>query len=218
MDPDFWQQRWQQELIGFHQAETNRYLQKYLDGLNLQTGDTVFVPLCGKSLDMWWLHDRGYRVLGVELSAIACQAFFTEAGRHACEKKDGLFGSWKSSDVEILCGDFFDLSPELLPNVRAVYDRAALIALPEDMRRQYVDHLASLLPSDTTGLLITMEYPQKEMQGPPFSVSENEIKELFASKFEIELLEDVDVLAANARFRERGLSDMHEKIYRYKRC
>lgn len=216
MDPDFWHQRWQQRLIGFHQAETNRYLEKYANALNLQAGDTVFVPLCGKSLDMRWLHDRRYSVLGVELSPIACEAFFSEAGRHARKTKDGIFTSWKSSDIEILCGDFFDLSPEMLNHVRAVYDRAALIALPPDMRSRYVEHLATLVASGTSGLLITMEYPEEQMAGPPFPVSRDEVTDLFAPYFEIEMLEDVDVLASNPRFRDRGLSTMHEHIYMLK--
>lgn len=217
MEPDFWHQRWQQDLIGFHQAEVNPYLQKYLFSLELVAGDTVFVPLCGKSLDMWWLHDRGFKVLGVELSPKASEAFFAEAGRHPSQLKTGPFTSWKSSDVEILCGDYFDLTDDLLANVRGVYDRAALIALPAELRKSYVQHLVQIVPSNVTGLLITMEYPQGEMQGPPFSVMQDEVESLFADNFDIEVLEDIDVLAENPRFRDRGLSSMHEKIYRFQR-
>jgi thiopurine S-methyltransferase len=155
MDPDFWHQRWQQQLIGFHQKETNRYLEKYANALNLQVGDTVFVPLCGKSLDMLWLHDRGYGVLGVELSPIACEAFFFEAGRHARKRKDGIFTSWNSSDIEILCGDFFDLSPEMLNHVRAFYDRAALIAL-------FTDH--NRIPGRTNGRTPIHGFPKRSFR------------------------------------------------------
>ena len=217
MDPDFWHQRWQQELIGFHQTETNHYLKKYVSMLGLAPGDTVLVPLCGKSLDMWWLHDQGYNVLGIELSPIACEAFFDEAGRQAGQISKGAFTSWKSAGVEILCGDFFNLSDDMLTDVRAVFDRAALIALPQEMRKAYVDHLAAILSPGVTGLLVTMEYPQPEMQGPPFAVLQSEVEALFGDQFAVELLEDVDVLADNARFRDRGLSAMHDKVFRFQR-
>ena len=217
MEPDFWHQRWQQELIGFHQSETNHYLKKHIASLGIKPGDTVFVPLCGKSLDMWWLRDQGYRVLGVELSPIACEAFFAEAGRQPRQLVIGAFTSWKAVDVEILCGDFFRRTDDMLIDVRAVFDRAALIALPTEMRKAYVDHLAELLSPGVSGLLITMEYPQSEMQGPPFAVAQNEVESLFANRFQIELLEDVDVLAKSPRFRDRGLSAMREKVYRFQR-
>ena len=217
MEPDFWHQRWQQDLIGFHQADVNPYLEKNASLLGLKAGDTVFVPLCGKSLDMWWLHGQGYKVLGVELSPKACEAFYTEAGVHPQQSKTGPFTSWKASGVEILCGDFFDLTSEMLKDVRGVYDRAALIALPPALREIYVQHLARVVPENVTGLLIAMEYPQGEMQGPPFSVMQEEIESLFAVNFKVELLEDIDAMAGNPRFRDRGLSSMHEKVYRFQR-
>ena len=215
MDPDFWHDRWQREMIGFHQAETNRYLQKYIDELALAPGDIVFVPLCGKSLDMWWLHEQGFKVIGIELSEIAAKAFFTEAGKQACQIKHGDFVSWKYADVEILCGDFFDLNAEVPGKVDAVFDRAALIALPSEMRAKYIEQLESLLLPGTRGILITLEYLQEEMTGPPFSVSEKEVIELYARDFQLELIEDHDAIEENSRFRERGLTVLHEKTYRF---
>jgi thiopurine S-methyltransferase len=217
MEPEFWHQRWQENLIGFHQSEVNPYLKKYVSSLGVAPGDTVFVPLCGKSLDMWWLQQQGFRVIGVELSPIASEAFFTDSGHHPHQLESASFTIWKSADVEILCGDFFDLTEDMLTNVRAVFDRAALIALPPALRRKYVDHLGRILPKDANGLLVTMEYPQSDMQGPPFSVAQAEVESLFAEHFNVELLEDIDVLAGNPRFRDRGLSMMHEKIYQYRR-
>ena len=215
MDPDFWHDRWQREMIGFHQSETNRYLQKYIDELALAPGDIVFVPLCGKSLDMWWLHEQGFKVIGIELSEIAAKAFFTEAGKQACQIKHGDFVSWKYADVEILCGDFFDLNAEVPGKVDAVFDRAALIALPSEMRAKYIEQLESLLLPGTRGILITLEYLQEEMTGPPFSVSEKEVIELYARDFQLELIEDHDAIEENSRFRERGLTVLHEKTYRF---
>jgi thiopurine S-methyltransferase len=217
MEPSFWLQRWVENLIGFHQDKVNPWLEKYFDTLHLVPGDTVFVPLCGKSLDMTWLHQRGINVLGVELSAVAAEAFFQEAGRTVRATPDGLFVSYRDGGMEILCGDFFDLAPEQLGHVRAVYDRAALIALPPAMRERYVAHLRALLPRGTRGLLVTMEYAEGEMQGPPFSVSTAEVERLFADGFGIEALEDADLLGASPRFRDRGLSSLREKIYLYTR-
>ncbi|MFV1996629.1 MAG: thiopurine S-methyltransferase [Acidiferrobacterales bacterium] len=217
MEPDFWLDRWQREMIGFHQSETNRYLKKYVDDLALAPGGTIFVPLCGKSLDMWWLHEQGLNVIGIELSDIAARSFFTEAGKKACEIQNGAFVSWKYADIEILCGDFFRLNTDILGKVDAVFDRAALIALPPEMRQKYVDQLGRLVQPGTRGLLITLEYPQKEMAGPPFSVAGQEVKDLFAPGFSIELVEDHDALEENIRFRDRGLTRFHEKAYRFRK-
>lgn len=217
MEPDFWHDRWQRELIGFHQSETNRYLQKYIGELALTPGDTVLVPLCGKSLDMWWLHEQGFRVIGIELSEIAARSFFTEAGKQACQVQHGDFISWKYADIEILCGDFFDLDVDVMGKIDAVFDRAALIALPLEMRAKYIEQLGSILSPGTRGLLITLEYAQDEMSGPPFAVSEQEVVKLYAGGFDVGLIEDNDVIEENLRFRERGLTAMHEKIYRFQK-
>lgn len=215
MDPDFWHDKWQNKSIGFHQAEVNRYLQKYIDELVLAAGDTVFVPLCGKSLDMWWLHEQGYNVIGIELSEIAAKSFFDEAGKRACKIKNGDFVSWKYANVEILCGDYFDLNADVLGKVDAVFDRAALIALPSEMRTNYVDQLGLLLQPGTRGVLVTLEYPQNEMTGPPFSVTEQEVRKLYARDFQLDLIEDLDAFEENSRFRDRGLTVLREKVYRF---
>lgn len=211
MEPDIWLDRWQREMIGFHQSETNCYLQKYVDELALMPGGTVFVPLCGKSLDMWWLYEQGFKVIGIELSDIAAEAFFTEAGKSACKIQHGDFISLKYADIEILCGDFFSLNTDILGKVDAVFDRAALIALPLEMRENYIEQLGRLLQSGTRGLLITLEYPQEEMTGPPFSVEGQEVENLFAADFEIDLVEDHDALEENSRFRDRGLTRFMKK-------
>lgn len=217
MEPDFWHARWQSETIGFHQSEINRYLRKYINELELDSGDTIFVPLCGKSLDMWWLYEQGFKVIGIELSDIAANSFFAEAGKKAVKTQRGNFNSWAFSDVEILCGDYFDLDPNILGKVDAVFDRAALIALPGKIRKKYIAQLGSLLPVGAHGLLVTLEYPQEEMTGPPFSVSEHEVKELYASEFDLEFIDGHDVIDENSHFRDRGLTSLFEKIYRFQK-
>ena len=134
MDEDFWQQRWARNEIGFHLNEVNPYLQQFWPALNVAPGAQVLVPLCGKSLDMLWLAEQGYRVLGVELAQAAVEAFFSEQGLVADIDQVGAFRRYRSGAIEVLCGDFFSLTAADLLECRALYDRAALIALPAPMR------------------------------------------------------------------------------------
>ncbi|MGI1669576.1 MAG: thiopurine S-methyltransferase [Neptuniibacter sp.] len=187
MKHDFWHQRWSEGRIGFHQADFNPYLKKYWQLLSLAGDDRVFVPLCGKSKDMLWLREQGHEVLGVELNPLACEAFFTENGAEPeCSQKQG-FVVRSVDGVQLLCGDFFSLNAEDLRDVSAVYDRAALIALPPEMRVQYVECLTQMLPKGVQILLITLEFEGEG--GPPFSVQGSEVERLFGAAFEIECLE-----------------------------
>lgn len=213
MKNDFWLECWQREEIGFHQNAINPYLHQYWQELHLAPGSEVFVPLCGKSRDMRWLRKQGHSVLGVELSPIAVQAFFKESGDSPHHLISGKFDRYETDDISILCGDFFDLGKDDLTKVRAVYDRASLVALPPDMCECYVSHLMSILPPATQILLITLDYPQAEMSGPPFSVSADKVTALYHEHAEIRLLTQLDVLAQHPRFQERGLSQLHENIF-----
>lgn len=209
----FWLERWEREEIGFHQNEVNPYLCEYWQELHLAHDSVVFVPLCGKSRDMLWLREQGHQVLGVELSNIAVQAFFEENGYTPHHVTRGKFEHCEADGIRILCGDFFDFSKDDLAKVSAVYDRASLIALPPEMRERYVRHLASILSPATQILLITVDYPQSEMPGPPFSVSPGEVEALYREHAEVRLLAQMDVLAQNPRFQQRGLSRLQENIF-----
>ena len=176
----------------------------------------VFVPLCGKSLDMLWLRKR-HPVLGVELSPIAVSAFFAENGLVAERREESGFLVYEADGLQLLCGDFFNLQPEQLQHVRGVYDRASLTALPPDLRTRYVASLSDLLPGSVPMLLVTMEYEQQQMQGPPFAVHEKEIHDLFAEGWSVQVLYVENILANEPRFRERGLSRLSEKIYLLKK-
>jgi len=213
MQKEFWLERWQQNQIGFHQEEGNPALREYAHELKLAPGELVFVPLCGKSHDLEWLQQQGYRVLGVELSAIAANDFFVEHGKEASVTRRGSFQSYRNGDIEILCGDYFDLDADMFTDVRAVFDRAALIAMPPEMRPAYVEKIAGLVSPGTRILLVTMEYPDNQMQGPPFSVPEQNVRDLYGAEFRISVLRENDILAREPRFRERGLTSMVEKIY-----
>jgi thiopurine S-methyltransferase len=206
-------ERWERSEIGFHQNEINPYLLRYWQELPAAQGDEVFVPLCGKSLDMMWLRQQGYFVLGVELSAIAVQDFFREQGKSPERASGGKFDNYIADGICLSCGDFFDLTKEDLANVSAVYDRASLVALPPDMRERYARHLVDILPRGTQILLVTFDYPQAEMQGPPFAVSVSEVEALYGKYAEIRLLAQEDALAQNPRFQQRGVSRMEESIF-----
>lgn len=213
MDLSFWHRRWEKGEIAFHQNDVNRYLTAHVGLFNLQRDDRVFVPLCGKSLDMWWLRHRGYRVLGVDISPIAVRAFFEERDLDYSERSGGAFTRLNHDAIELLCGDFFSMEPAHLSDVRAVYDRASLIAFPSSGREKYVRHLLRILPAAIPFLLVTLEYPQSEMDGPPYAVDEAEVRSLFGNTYAIHVLEAREVLQEQARFRERGLSRLTEKAY-----
>jgi thiopurine S-methyltransferase len=213
MKKEYWLDRWERKDIGFHQNETSPYLRQYWQELQLARHSEVFVPLCGKSLDMLWLHEQGHTVLGIELSSLAAQAFFIENILVPQRVASDKFIYWEADDIRILCGDFFDLCQHDMEKISAVYDRASLIALPPEIREHYVHHLLNILPPATQILLITLDYPHSEMSGPPFPISIDEVVALYQSHARIKLLAQCDVLAQNPRFQERGLSRLQENIF-----
>lgn len=213
MDKNFWQERWEQQQIGFHQNEINPYLIRYWNIVAAANQGRVLVPLCGKSLDMVWLAQQGHEVVGIEIVPMAVEAFFAEQGLQPRRTRQGAYDHWHAGPYTLLCGDFFDIQAADVGPLSAVYDRASLIALPPALRQRYARHVQSLLPDAISILLVTMDYPQEEMNGPPFAVTEAEVRALYGTDFAVKLLESVDVLAENPRFRERGLTRLHEVIY-----
>ncbi len=189
MEPEFWLERWEKKEIGFHQADINRFLEQYWSTLELAKDSSVFVPLCGKSKDMRWLAQQGYRVLGIEVCETAVQEFFEEWDVQPSREHKGSFTRYSANNIEILVGDFFALTAEDLKAVAGVYDRAALVALPPDMRCNYVNMLAELLPAKTQTLLISFEYRLDARKGPPFSIDKDAVKSLFAEKCQINLFD-----------------------------
>lgn len=210
---EHWHERWRRNDIGFHQDTVNPYLARYWPSLGLVPSDPVFVPLCGKSRDMGWLHNQGHPVVGVEISPIAVKDFFAEHGIQPQPVGAAPFEGWVGDGIKILCGDFFDLTPEHVAGVRGVYDRASLIALPVEDRRRYADHLVKLVHPRVQVLLVTLDYLRGEMTGPPFAVGEQEVRGLYEQYFNIQLLESAQVLDDNPRFRDKGLTRLEESVY-----
>lgn len=217
MDEGFWQARWSQDQIGFHLDAVNPYLQRHWPALELPAEARVLVPLCGKSLDLAWLAAQGQRVLGVELAQKAVEAFFSEQGLQPEIRVQGAFTCYQASAVELWCGDFFALTAEDVADCVALYDRAALIALPPELRERYAAHLTRILPPACQGVLITLDYDQAQLDGPPFAVPDQEVRRLLEPAWRTESLEARDVLGENWKFLQRGLTRLEERVYRLTR-
>lgn len=202
MQLDYWIDKWNKGDTAFHRAE---YLPALVKCFPTDETGGVVVPLCGKSRDMLWLAEQGREVVGIEASELAARAFFTENGIACREERRGDFLVLSGGRITIWCGDFFKMKKEDLPGgITAVYDRAALIALTEDLRARYAAHLTALLPGERVRyLLVAMEYPQEKVKGPPFSVDAAEVQRLFQGAFAVRELrrrEDTVMPAINAKF------------------
>ncbi|MGP0170933.1 thiopurine S-methyltransferase [Pseudomonas sp. NCHU5208] len=213
MHEAFWQERWARDQIGFHQAQVNPYLQRHWPNLGVKCSAKVLVPLCGKSLDLAWLAGQGHAVLGVELAQKAVREFFAEHGLQPQVEVHGAFERYRAADIELWCGDFFALSAADVADCQAFYDRAALIALPTAMRERYAAHLRAILPEGCQGLLVTLDYEQSRMDGPPFSVGDAEVREHFAGRWVVDELQREDVLAGNWKFIRHDLKALDEVAY-----
>jgi thiopurine S-methyltransferase len=218
MDMAFWLERWNRGQTGFHQHHINPYLGYYYGEmgppLQKRSDLKVFVPLCGKSRDLWWLQQSGYQTLGVECSELAVEQFFTEQQLNYSKMHTQSHVSYKSDKLEILLGDFFTLQADDIGNITDIFDRASLIALPREMRVEYVSKVTELQKPGTRTLLITLTYPENEMDGPPFSVTEEEVNELYRDNFKVEKLAAKNILEDEPRFKDKGLTSLMETAYK----
>lgn len=213
MDQEEWLQSWQDGRIGFNQSQANAMLQRHWDKLQLAPGSRVLVPLAGKSIDMTWLAGQGHQIRGVELSPLAIDQFFAERGLDPAVSQSPSGQHYRAGPYEIICGDIFQLDPSMLQDCAAIYDRAAMVALPAAQRRRYAQAIYAHMPSRSRGLLLTLEYEQQNMQGPPFSVAESELPELLSPGWEWQLLEREDELLRQPHFRQRGLKALEAAAY-----
>lgn len=214
-DKTDWLNRWNNNTIGFHLDEVNPNLLEFWSVLSAQPGDNVFVPLCGKSIDMLWLQQQNLQVSGAELSPVAVEAFFTENQIPAEKEQHGLHERWYTEQLQIFLGDFFALPPGFI-DARYIYDRAALIALPPELQTQYVKQLINIAPNVEEILLSTLSYDISKLQGPPFSVAKEQVQELFEPYFHVELLAEKEDQPSE-RFRKRGLETMTDYVFKLKR-
>jgi thiopurine S-methyltransferase len=192
VDAPFWHDRWQRNQIGFHEPQANPLLIAHFDSLSLPARSRIFVPLCGKTLDVHWLLSRGHRVAGAELSEIAVQQLFAELGLTPHTTLIGKLSRYSAAGIDIFQGDIFDLSRGDLREVDAIYDRAALIALPGPLRTRYARHLAQITDR-TPQLLICINYDPRLVEGPPFSVDPAEVARLYQGSYDLEALGSAQV-------------------------
>lgn len=209
MEHAFWRERWREGRIGFHRPDPNPHLVAH--AAHLGEGTRVFVPLSGKSVDLAWLCMRGHAVVGAELVESAVASFFEEAGMSPARTVDGPFVRYECESIEIHVGDYFELDPGALGPFDAAFDRASMIALPPAMRARYVEKLRTLLAPRATVLLVTLE--TDDDAGPPFSVSEREVREAYAGA-EIEKLGAVNALDPGGPLEKRGVRRAEEHVYR----
>lgn len=210
MEPRFWIDKWKKQETGFHLASAHPLLQKYF--ATVFTNQTsIFLPLCGKTQDLLFCSQQGLRVIGNELSELAIEQFFQV--NHLAPKTEIFekFALHEADDIRIYQGDYFDLDKRAFENTQAIYDRAALVALPGEMRQNYVDKMKQMFPQAAM-LLITLEYNQQEMNGPPFSVSQEEVNSLFDFATVVQLYKQ-DIIEKELKFKARGLSFFNECAY-----
>lgn len=192
MEASFWHQRWQSNQIGFHESEVNPKLTAHFPALNLAAGKRVFVPLCGKTLDIAWLLAQDYSVAAVELSELAIEQLFDGLSLTPEVAVTGNLKHYSASGIDVFAGDIFNMTAATLGPVDAVYDRAALVALPLDLRIRYTNHLCQIV-DNAPQLLITFEYDQSKMQGPPFSISAADVTQYYHHRYRITALHTADI-------------------------
>ena len=192
MDAGFWHQRWKNTEIAFHETKPNPLLIRHLTELSLAKGGRIFVPLCGKTLDISWLLSEGYRVAGAELSQIAIEQLFMELGLQPETSTVGEVEQWSANNLDIFVGDIFALTRKILGPVDGIYDRAALVAFPEEMRKRYTAHLTEIA-GKVPQLLICYDYDRSLMEGPPFSVRNDEVRRHYAVNYDVTLIASTDV-------------------------
>ena len=211
-DCNYWKKLWETNDTKWHGGGVHPLLIKFLPQLKLKKNEYIFVPLCGASIDMLYLATQGYNVVGNEISSIACEKFFYENNLQYKIEKHLLFTLYKTEHILIYCGNYFDLTYSLLPDIKAVYDRAALIALPKNIRESYVKQLSSLIPNKLNLLLITIGY-QNARNMPPYLIDEQEIDCLYNDYYEVVLIGQFDDTPICTDLLERNFVNPLEKVY-----
>ena len=215
MELSYWESRWRKGKIGFHADWVNPYLKMYWPDIPASNEENVLVPLCGKNLDMLWLRERGHRVWGVEYVDLACESFFRENNIPFNVEQRRQWKIYESDNINIIQGDFFKLPANLLPAVRAVYDRGALVALPREKRQKYAESIKRVISPGCSMLVHAFEYDQEKMSGPPFSVPQLEVESYYpeSDNYKVICLERSEKIDQLPKFRQRGLTSIIEKAY-----
>lgn len=207
MKADFWHNKWETNQIAFHKSEANPILLDHISALDLKAGDRVFLPLCGKTLDISWLLYHGYKVIGAELSEIAVNVLFAQMDLHPIIIDLGHVKLYSAENIDIFVGDIFEITPEQIGHVDAIFDRAALVALPDQVRVDYAKHII-VMTQAAKQLLITFEYDSEGVSGPPHPIFEDEVSLHYQAHYDIQTLARYDV-----EDNIKGKSDVIERVY-----
>lgn len=205
-----WAQYWNENRLGFHEGQVNQYLQRYLHQFGCNSGDRIFMPLCGKAVDILWLSNQGFHVVGVEISEIAVEAFFAESGLEYMLQRESHFKVYQAPNITLYCGDFMNMEPRHCADCVLVYDRASIVAIEPFNRNSYVEQLLRIIDDDIPMLTIVLDYDQSKLQGPPFSLSVAELEDLFESSYRVIELEVSEQIDERQRWRESGLTSLRE--------
>lgn len=192
MESDFWHDLWEANDTGWHLDTTNPFLQEFLSQLELKEDSRIFIPLCGKTIDIKWLLSKGHRIVGAELNENAIKELFVSLSLHPNIQNIGQLTLYSAKNIDIFVGDILELNKEILGKVDAIYDRGALVALPNEIRIKYTSllkYIASAIPQ----LLISYEYDQNLIEGPPFSITKSEIKKHYGELYDIKLLKSFKI-------------------------
>ena len=201
-----WLERWKSNNIGFHQPQAHTLLVNNFAALGLSLNARVFIPLCGKTLDISWLLDRGFRVIGVELSPLAIEQLFSDLGLTPKITKLGKLIKYDANKITLFVGDVFELNQELIGTVEAVYDRGALVALDDTVRSRYAEHVIAIT-QQAPQLVINYEYDQSLMAGPPFSIDDDTMNAYYGQHYDATILETLEISQL------KGLCSAEEKIW-----
>lgn len=214
MEISYWKNRWQQNKTGWHRQEVYPQLPRFWSRLDLPKEARVLVPLCGKSHDIDWLAEQGFQLIGVDASGKALKHIMERFPESFLRTESHGYTVFRSDTMELWQGDFLNFPKAAINPIAAVYDKASIVALPPAMRKKYAGKLLELSGKHTQIFLQSFEYDQHEMNGPPFSVSEREIKNLLGASFDIMLLHKQSRFEEVEKFHRRGLSSYFmEKIY-----
>ena len=209
-----WHSHWIRKTPGFHEGQVNAYLEQFLPLFELNSGDHIFMPLCGKAVDILWLSQQGYHVIGVELSEVAIQSFFEESDLEFVKVEQPNFVIYQAPNITLYQGDFMHIQAQHLTGCKLVYDRASIVAIESFNRKVYKRKMLEIIPVGTPMLMVTLDYDQNIMQGPPFSVPVSEITALYQPEYQLELLLTSEQIGERPRWRELGLESLLESALR----
>mgnify|MGYP000108317721 CR=1 FL=1 len=213
MDAAFWHNKWEKNEIGFHQQVVHSWMSRNLAQLGELSGKTIFVPLCGKTLDIAYLLEQGLTVIANELSELAVIELFASMKLTAdISDWSGHGKVYRAEKLTVYVGDYFELTPAELSSANYVYDRAAIIALPLAMRQKYGRQMMSTC-GKASQLIMTLDYNQAQMSGPPFSVAGSELEQIYSEHYSIKTLVRENIIDKEPRFKQKGLTEFNQSLY-----